>query len=163
MRIARTAAEAHLFMDLSPCRCGESRFDRRQALFDRDGQLVTRYTGACAGCGGAREFELALDDEIPRVGERLCYGGDRASQLIDPAQFLAVADAAAQRVPPDLEVAIAALDEVLKFIPPGGDAVPESAMSAAGLGLYRLEPGRFRRARLAAVRGAYLDLLARGR
>ncbi|MGH3658954.1 MAG: hypothetical protein ACRDUA_20050, partial [Micromonosporaceae bacterium] len=94
-----------------------------------------------------------------------------------PGQYLWVAEQFASSVPADpaelseaedrdeateaLEVAIAALDEVLKFIPAGGDAVPEEAFTAPeGWMIYQQEPGRFRRDRLNAVLRAYRESLA---
>ena len=56
--------------------------------------------------------------------------------------------------------AVNALQEVLKFIPPGADQVPADALfSAAGKQVCLAEPGRFRRARLEAVLGGYRDTL----
>jgi hypothetical protein len=60
-----------------------------------------------------------------------------------------------------LATALAAVDEVLKFIPPDADAVPPEAFRTyPGQTVFGREPGRFRRARLLAVREAYRDLLA---
>ena len=56
--------------------------------------------------------------------------------------------------------AVNAREELLKFIPPGADQVPADALfTAAGKQVYLAEPGRFRRARLEAVLGAYRDTL----
>ena len=60
-----------------------------------------------------------------------------------------------------MALAIGALVEVLKFIPRGADAVPEESISSdLGRKVYASEPGRFGRARLEAVIGAYRDVLA---
>ncbi|HWU90486.1 MAG TPA: hypothetical protein VN253_24645, partial [Kofleriaceae bacterium] len=69
---------------------------------------------------------------------------------------------ARQRGRTALARAIAALEEVTKFIPPGADRVPPEALfTPAGRGVYDREPGRFRIARLAAVLDVYRGLLAK--
>jgi hypothetical protein len=61
-----------------------------------------------------------------------------------------------------LLVAIAAIEEILKFVPVGQDEVPRGAFwSERGRRLRQSEPGRFRRRRLAVVRDRYRDVLAR--
>ncbi len=77
-----------------------------------------------------------------------------------PADKSALDPEAARRLRVDLATAIAALDEVLKFVPAGADAVPAEAFwSERGRAVHATEPGRFRAARLRAVRDAYADLL----
>jgi hypothetical protein len=101
------------------------------------------------------------------------FGGDEPSELLDPGQWLAYADDRARRVPADrsaldgeqrravdhaLASAVAALDEVLKFIPDGADSVPETAFfTVYGQTVHAREPGRFNAARLKAVRDSYLS------
>ena len=54
--------------------------------------------------------------------------------------------------------------EILKFIGPDDEAVPEGAFtSARGREVRDQEPGRFRRARLEAVLATYDDLLTKHR
>ncbi|MFG3709609.1 hypothetical protein [Micromonospora sp. NPDC047730] len=169
---SRTSAEAHLYMDLRPCSCGETRFARQSAVVAlEDGDLAARYTGACPTCGQPREFTFRLPAEpavAPAGGFR--YGGDEPSQLLDPGEWLRVADTYARSVPADGDAgqraratlirAVAALDEVLKFIPPGEDVVPAAACTSEwGRDLRRREPGRFRRGRLATVRDTYAGML----
>lgn len=172
---SRTSAEAHLYMDLRPCACGEARFDRQSAVVAlEDGGLAARYSGSCPTCGRARRFTFRLPAEptLPPSGG-FHYGADEPSQLLDPGEWLWVADAYARSVPAGsattdagqqaqatLLRAVAALDEVLKFVPPGADTVPASAFtSGRGRHLRRRDPGRFRRGRLAAVRDAYAEML----
>ncbi|MGH3737660.1 MAG: hypothetical protein ACRDT6_18920 [Micromonosporaceae bacterium] len=175
MLFARSAPECHLYMDLHPCRCGEAEFSPSHWL-EQDGEdLLARYEGDCGGCGTSRDFSFVLDPELPPPPP--AYGGDRPSQLIDPGEFLWVSERLASTTPDDpaelpdagereaaaelLETAIAALDEVLKFIPSDADAVPEEAFTAPeGWMVYQKEPGRFRRERLEAVREAYRRSLA---
>ena len=171
LRLARTNAEAHLYMDLHPCACGERRFARQSSVVTIDGDLASRYTGACARCGTPRVFEFRLPLEImqpPATG--VVYGGPEPSELLDPGEWLSVADDYARSVPVGtkldgdalrsarqrLAVAIAALDEVRKFAPPGAVEVPPSAFTTPfGRAMWDKEPGRFRLIRLDAVRAAY--------
>jgi hypothetical protein len=175
--LARTNLEAHLYMDLHPCACGESAFDRASAVVEAGGDLASRYSGACARCGAEREFRFRIPERIlmPIAGE-VRFGGESPSELLDAGMWLWVADRYASRYPADprrldgperrharrdLATATAAVDEVVKFIPAGGEAVPDAAFwSAQGLAVRADEPGRFYRDRLEAVRGTYQELLA---
>jgi hypothetical protein len=179
LRLARTTEEAHLYMDLHPCECGELRFPRTSAVIETsDGDLASRYTGTCPQDGAQREFTFRLPKQImmpPRDG-LVRYGGAEPSELIDPGEWLSVADAYARSVPADpaslaadgpaqaramLNRAVAAIDEVLKFIPDGEDRVPEAAFTTdRGRAAYAKEPGRFRRPRLEAVRTTYANIAA---
>lgn len=173
MLVARSAPECRLYIDLSPCSCGETAFDVRHTLRNGpDGELVAVYEGRCRRCGLPRRFTFALDPATPPPPP--AYGGPRPSQIICPGQFALVADraaAAADLVPAQspqerargreaLARALAAQEEVVKFIPPGADAVPAEAFTSwEGRELYAAEPGRFRRYRLEAVAAAYRDAL----
>jgi hypothetical protein len=177
LKLARSNAEAHLFMDLHPCGCGERRFARTSSVVTIDGDLASRYTGACARCGTARRFEFRLPPEIlqpPATG--MLYGGAEPSELLDPGEWLSVADDYARSVPVGakldgdalrtarhrLACAVAALDEIRKFAPPGAVEVPASAFTTPlGRAMWDKEPGRFRFARLEAVRNAYAQAAQR--
>jgi hypothetical protein len=180
---ARSNAEAHLYMELNPCqRCGEIEFAPGCSVRDADGTLVARYAGPCPGCGTAREFTFrlpaggypgaAVDD---RSSGDPSFGGTEPSQLIDAGEWIWVAETIARSIPGhaglpdtqraragfDLRTAAAAIDEAIKFVPPGADAVPAEALcSERGRDLYRADPRRFRRRRLEAVRQAYRNLAA---
>ncbi len=174
MLVARSAPECHLYLDLNPCRCGEAEFEPRHWLEQEGDDLVARYEGRCPGCGTSRSFSFVLDPELPPAPP--AYGGETPSRIIDPGQFLLVSEQLARHVPADpselpesereaayelLAVAVAALEEVLKFIPPEAESVPEEAFTAPeGWMLYRDEPGRFRRGRLEAVAASYREGLA---
>ena len=178
---ARSNLEAHLYMDLRPCACGEARFDRASSVVELPGGgLASRYAGSCVGCGAPREFLFALPARpAPEEPGEIRYGDAEPSELLDAGEWLWIADTYAQAVPaapqelaePErgrararLAAAIAAIDEVLKFVPSGADRVPGTAIrSARGGEVYRREPGRFRVTRLAAVRDAYLAALRRAR
>jgi len=136
--------------------------------------LVAVYEDRCDRCARSWAFEFALDPEAAPIGK---FGGDRPSQIVDAGQFLAVADAAARAVSGDVSAlddlsrqraralmlrAVAAVEEVLKFIPPGGDRVAaDSLFSAMGKQMYLAEPGRFRKSRLEVVLGVYRQAVAR--
>jgi hypothetical protein len=173
MRVARTNAEAHLYMDLHPCACGEHRFERKSAVVNHGDDLMSHYTGSCARCGAPRSFQFGLPPRIlmPQAG-RVTYGGPEASELLDPGQWIAVSDAHARRAPAspvdvdarraarhELDIAVAALEEVLKFLGPGVERVPPAAFTTPqGRAVHDAEPGRFSRLRLEAVLGAYREL-----
>ncbi|MGW7365291.1 hypothetical protein ACWGI8_18070 [Streptomyces sp. NPDC054841] len=156
---ARSSLEAHLYMDLHPCECGGSDFDRRNRLEQHGDDLVTVYEGTCRKCGRNRLFTFLMADEIPPPPP--AFGGPQPSQVIDPGEFAEVADRVSRHAglemlnSPESEhhkyrgamaYALAAVEEVSKFIPPGQDAVPASAFtSAAGKARYERDPGKFRR------------------
>ncbi|MEU1603561.1 hypothetical protein [Micromonospora matsumotoense] len=175
---ARSAHEAHLYMDLQPCGCGQGRFPRGATVLTLpDGELARRYAGPCEGCGTTREFLFRLPAGPVEVEQGFRYGGAEPSRLIDAGEWLWVAENHARGVPagaaglPEadrrrcrlrLTAAVAALDEVVKFVPPGGARVPFTAVwTALGRSVYQREPGRFRAGRLAAVRSAYAGVLRR--
>jgi hypothetical protein len=176
--IGRTNAEIHLFLELDPCVCGTSTDRWSSQLRQVGSELVAVYTTTCPHCGRARSHTFRLPEQpIPTgpEGARFQYGGQAPSQLLDPGEWLFAADRLARSVPllePDADEAArarfryalgraaAALAEVTKFAP-GSAQVPESAcFTERGRAVYRTEPGRFRRDRLAAVRDTYLRLLA---
>lgn len=175
--LARTPDEAQLAMSLSPCSCGSADFVSNVALFEIDGELVDRYSGACRSCGTHREFLFRVPPEplVPLPGE-FRFGDGTPSQLLDPGVWLAVADHYARLSPGDtsrldavgrraawqtMTRAAAAMDEVIAFIPRGAARVPENAFSSPmGRQVRDREPGRFGRARLEVVRDTYRQILA---
>jgi len=97
--LGRTSAEIHLYLDMNPCECGETSFDRTSRVHDEGGQLVARYEAACPRCGRPRRFVFRLPatpigsgDEGPEFR----YGDARPSELLDPGEWLAAADALAR-------------------------------------------------------------------
>ncbi len=179
LRLARTNEEAHLFMDLHPCECGEIRFPRSSSVIETgDGDRASQDTGTCPQDGRQREFTFRLPQQIlPPPGDgSVRYGGPEVSELLDPGEWLSVADAYARNVPADtaaidaeglacakamLTRAAGAIDEVLKFVPAGADRVPEAAfVTDRGRAAYTKEPGRFRSVRLEAVRSTYANIAA---
>ncbi len=174
--LMRTSHEAHLHMDLTPCpACGEHRFDRASAVVTLpDGDLGRRYAGRCAGCGAERAFTYRLPADP--LGAGAMYGGPEPSQLIDAAQWLQVADwyagavpAAPHKLPAEqrrvargrLAAAVAALDEVLKFVPPGTVHIPDWAVwTDGGRAARAADPDRLHAGRLGAARAAYAEIVA---
>jgi hypothetical protein len=160
--VARTNLEAHLYMDLHPCpRCRTAEFERANEVIEEPEGLASRYRGLCETCGRPRVFTFRLPEVIlPPTPGQPRYGDDEPSQLIDPGEWILVADWYARSEV--LGRAAAAVDEVLKFVPPGADEVPESAFwTERGRRAYLEEPGRFRVRRLVAVRGTYRGLADR--
>jgi hypothetical protein len=168
--IARSAIECHLYIELHPCSCSEGLEPGGHRLESRESGLVAVYSARCRRCGTTRHFEFVMDEEIVPLGK---FGGSRPSTTIDAGEFLAVADAAARQVPADvsgfdagarararalMNRAVAAIEEVLKFIRPGEESVSHEALSSTrGTAMHSMEPGRFRRSRLQAVLRAYQD------
>lgn len=162
---ARTNAEAHLFMDLRPCGCGDLEFDRQSAVIADGGTLCTRYAGPCRTCGAVRTFVFELPETIrPIRRDQVEFGGDEPSRLLDPGEWMEVADYFARLEPRTrdaFDLARAAVEEVLKLVPAGADQVPDEAFrTERGRAVRDADPGRFRRAALEASLGSYRDLLA---
>jgi type III secretion system (T3SS) SseB-like protein len=165
---ARGYDEIYLYMGLRPCVCGETEFDDRvSTTLTVDDRPAERFSGHCSGCRRFRQFTFAMPEELPELSFDIRYGGDEPSRLLDPGEWLGVAEmytsSTEQGTPPGglidddeitrayylLTSAVAALDEVLKFIPDGADAVPEGAFwSQAGHKMYEMMPDRFGRAGL---------------
>jgi hypothetical protein len=170
---ARSVNEAHLFMDLHDCAPG----NREHRLITRDGKLLAVYRGTHVQGGETLEVQFELSAaEVPAAAGGFVIGGAAPSTLLDAGEFLWLADQLAEAVPAHveglaaaarsaarlhLEKAIACLDEILKFIPPGATRVPDHAFwTPRGRAVLQTEPGRFEAARLRAVQASYEKLLA---
>jgi hypothetical protein len=180
LRLARTNAEAHIYMEMSPCgACGEHELVPDHGVIEVDGDLASRYTGRCPRCDAAREFVFRIPEQVifPDEEEPV-FGDERPSELLDAGQWLWLADLIARNTAAeptedmhpeqrrqsriDLLTAAAAVDEALKFVPARADAVPPDALwSETGRDVYEREPGRFRRRRLGVVHQTYRDLAQR--
>jgi hypothetical protein len=167
--IARTGDETLLFLELNPCPdCGSIETPWEHGLTDEDGELVISYSGICSGCGASREYFFGLP-ESESVGPFPNFGGPEPSELLDAGQWISVADSAAGSVSVDaatddeqaatvMAIARAAVEEVIKFVPPDAAAVPDDAFwTDEGRALRDGEPGRFRVERLLVVRDSYSD------
>jgi len=172
---ARSTAELDLYIAEHPCsQCGtpprEADLHVKTAV--TAGGAHHTYSGSCRKCGNPLHFEIDGPSEWPDL-PAFVYGGDQPSQLFAPDQLLAIAEREARAVPaqPDpgkptlffehsarLGRAIGLIDEVRKFIPAGGDAVPEAAFTGpAGAADRRAHADRYRRGwldqRIAELRG----------
>ncbi|MEV7803918.1 hypothetical protein AB0O28_13300 [Microbispora sp. NPDC088329] len=162
--IARSRDEAHLYLDLNPCACGSADTDWDSGLVSVEGEPVTCYEGRCAACGAEREHLFGLPEREVTPSGFPAFGGTEPSELLDPGEWLWVADLTAGNVPEGgerqaLSIARAAVEEVIKFVPPGQDEVPEDAFwSERGRAVRAAEPGRFRLDRLLVVRDTYREL-----
>lgn len=159
----RTSAEAHLYMDQHPCACGDIGFERQSAVMTDGGVLCSRYFGKCPTCGAMREFIFDLPPTQRPITNQVEFGGSDASRLLDPGEWMAISDHYARLEPgtPDnLDIARAALEEVIKFLPDGAHGVPDKAFwTERGRAVRDRQPERFRRARLLAVHDEYRRLL----
>jgi hypothetical protein len=174
MLIARSTQEAHTYMDLHACACGAAEFDRQHRLEDRDGTLVSVYEGVCSQCGRTRSFEFAMS-EGPSPAPP-AFGGPEPSQIIDPGEFLWISDrmstesglrllntplAEHRDVRPATAYAIAALEEVAKFLPEGADRIPEDRFtSKRGREVYEQDPTRFTRKEITTALELTREILA---
>lgn len=172
----RTRDEVDLYLELHPCaRCGSMEATWTATATTRESRPAYRYSGRCAECHERREFLFALPEGRTAPADagphpRSRFGGPQPSALLDPGEWLLVADwcgqaaEVAERQGDDAEAAdlrwtaVAALEEVHKFLPEAGDAVPEAAFwSTRGRTVYQRDPGRFRRRRIEVVRDFHLD------
>lgn len=180
---ARTFDEAYLYLDLRPCPCGETDFERTVSTVSEptgEAGRVVRLGGPCVGCGRLRAFTFEMPDALPDLTAEVRYGdGSGPSRLLDAGEWLGIAelfesnarDLLAEAGPIDdlteaaylAAAAVAATDEVMAFLGPGrdaDDAVPEGAFwSQAGRTILELSTERFTRGQLAAERQARLRLL----
>lgn len=176
--IARTTLESFLYMELRPCACGEPKLavSETELLQDREGNLVLRRTGSCPRCEKRRQFLFGVPEiaESGGVSWEMFFGGQSPSQIIDAGEWLELAQRLGRAVPAGrsrlpwqrrqrreaLTEAVAAMNEVLKFIPDGADAVPADAFwSDRGTAKYRAAPQEFRRGRLRVFRAGLLSSL----
>jgi hypothetical protein len=165
--VARTRDEAQLYLELHPCPdCGSIDAPWEQALIEVDGELTSSYAAICPGCDAHREYLFGLPARETPVRGWPTFGGPEPSEVLDAGQWLDVADTAASEVPADpaeagkvLAVARAAVDEVIKFVPAGADAVPQDGFwTREGRAVRDAEPGRFRLERLLIARDTYDEL-----
>lgn len=159
--IARTTTEVMLYLDLTACAgCGSDEASWRHDV----AEAALRYAGVCGHCGAEREylFSPPCDGLLDGVAT---FGGPAPSELIDAGQWLAVADSIAAEVAAvdesdaarrAMAYAHEAVREVLKFVGPTGETVPDEAFwTDAGRAERERDPGRFRVNRLLAVRDSY--------
>jgi hypothetical protein len=169
MLFARSPSECQFYMDLHPCGCSRVDFEwSHHYIRQQVGRMVSVYQGVCDGCGDHRMFEFEVSGVVVAPP---AFGGAQPSLIIDPAEFLTLSRRAAAAAPADprqlsgdaaadaldsIEMAVAALEEVLKFIPADAPAVPADAFrSDAGRAMYAHEPQQFERVWLERLLGTY--------
>jgi len=161
-------------MSLHPCACGHAQFPWQRHYLLPGEEQISVYEGECPGCGTAREFRFAVPDTL---APPFSFGGDEPSQVIDPAEFLGRYQRAMRVVPPDpgvlppaqrpryyveLRMGVAALSEVLKFIPPEETAVPAEAFTSdSGRAAYESDPDQFTRQRIEALLESHQQTLTK--
>jgi hypothetical protein len=155
--LARTPAEANLYMDVKACpSCGGNGFSGTSVVMLHDGKVYERHTGTCEECGSPREFIFRMPEEFEIRLSPTDFGGPEPSELLDPGEWMTIAEVAASpeggASKEDLAFAAAAVDEVLKFVPPDSDEIPRWAFhSRIGRDAYQSMPERYTRGRLTAI------------
>lgn len=174
-QLARTPEEARVYIALHPCECGKVGEPQDSAVIEVDGDLARRYARTCSTCGAYREFTFRLPATADLAPSGNVFGDGTPSELLDPGEWLWVADRYARAAPADttaldesglrgarrsVAAAEAAVCEVLAFVPAGADAVPAEAFrSERGRAVYEAERARFARGRLEVVRDTYREIL----
>ena len=170
---ARSHNEAMAYVVLRACRaCGEQIREIEDELAEHGDAVLTEYTTTCQRCGNTDTYRFRLPRQDPgSSGTELRYGGAEPSKIVDAGEWLAFADRVATGGPVSpaglsptecaqaasaMAAAAAAVAEVVKFIPPGEDRVPLTAIwTARGRSEFAREPGRMRRARMEVLEAAY--------
>ncbi len=162
--LARTEDEVYLYISLQPCEvCGQTGPEvRGVSSGTSDGHPIRGYETACSQCGTTRTFWFRFaETPSPSAGGRWDFGGPEPSELLDPGQWLLLADTVLADAPETMtgltesqrhelrdrvELAAAALEEVLKFIRDGEDRVsPFAFWSQPGHELQLTAAWRFER------------------
>lgn len=122
----------------------------------QDGRVYERHTGTCEECGSPREFVFRMPPEPELRLGAADFGGPEPSELLDPGEWMTVADVVAGREggasKNDLAFAAAAVEEAIKFVPADSDEIPANAFhSRVGRDAYARMPARYTRGRLTAI------------
>lgn len=142
--VVRSRDEAHLYMDLHPCdQCGSVDTTWDSALTSDEGEPARRYHGVCADCQAPREFVFRLPERpaVPGPDDAIFFGGPEPSQLLDAGEWALVSAMGIHEGSAPLTgdatedahrkqsfaLGVAALSEMVKFIPDGAEEMPESA------------------------------------
>lgn len=177
-KVARTPLEAQLFIQRHPCQCGERRGyelsdGAKLSIRRTNSGLAECYNWNCPGCQRPRAFRFALPERDLPITPDIQFGGTDPSQLLDAGEWFSIATEYAEPVERAnrgrnldldsrrwLNVAAAALDEVLKFIPPGADAPePQAFFTEEGRRIHRSEPASFQRSALEIRRDHYRQMV----
>lgn len=163
---ARSAEEADLYVDLECEAMNEVVKSRKRRKGERRRQTFWIYEARCES-GKLVEFEFeegGLPSPKPGLRRVVEFGGAQPSLLIDAGEWMKLSDRWAQAAPrslaglserarrsaiADIQRALAALDEVMKFIPRGGDQVSSaSLLSERGKAYFNKDVRRFTRSAL---------------
>jgi hypothetical protein len=176
---ARSHNEAMMFAMLRECRaCGSTDRDITDEFEVTDDGSFAEYTAFCRDCTNIDVYRFALPETDPQSGEQgVVFGGPEPSAIIDAGEWLVLSNNLAQGTPsePDgmtdqersdaalaVQTAAAAVREVVKFIEPGRERLPYSALwTDVGRKEFDRDPWRFSRPRLAVIERAYLDVAER--
>ncbi len=89
--LTRSSDEAHLYMGLHPCVCGETDFGTTSSVAEDGGGWLVRYTGRCVECGRDRSFEFRQPEHlvVPADGAWAAFWSQRGRQVRDaqPGRF----------------------------------------------------------------------------
>jgi hypothetical protein len=130
--LARTIAEASVYMLIHPCECGDpTKPSDVSGSIDWEFRATLVYSGDCPSCGTHRRFEFRRPDPGAERGRDHEIFGPGRSELLDAGEWLWVA-AMTMDSPgnPDdtVKTACAAIEQAFKFMPPGKRAIPRSAL-----------------------------------
>lgn len=100
---ARTLDEAYLYIDLRPCPCGESGFDKTATTLTLPEEpaepaggpatQVVALGGECEGCGRQRRFTFTMPATLPALDADVRFGdGSERSRLLDAGEWVGVAE-----------------------------------------------------------------------
>lgn len=176
--LARRLNEAYLYLDIQECTTCGSRLlepERTATLGEVDGQPVTWIPTVCAHCGATDEYVFRRPPKPLTADEFGRFGGAEPSELLDPGQWLLLADGLTEDIPdaPEeltgegredlrdrVEFAADAVVEAMKFLRKDDDAVSAFAFwTTQGYGMYADSRWRFERDRLAAQLDGYRQTL----
>jgi hypothetical protein len=177
---ARSVAEADLYLSLRPCpNCGSTgQVVQGFAEGTVEGDEVRWLAARCPNCAEIHRypFRFPAEPATPVDGHQR-FGGDEPSELLDPGQWLLLADAMLEDVPErpgelsaqrrqqfreQVDVAVAAVEEALKFLAEGEDSVSAFAFwSEPGHRLFTAQPWMFEREWLADLLRENQAILAR--
>jgi hypothetical protein len=178
--LARTHAEADLYLSVQPCgTCGHVGLEVRGFSSGRvDGQERRWISAGCPNCGVLAEYVFRFPARrLASTDGHRRFGGDEASELLDPGQWLLLSEAMVAELPDDprrldragrraaresIDVALAAVEETMKFLRDGEDSVSGySFWSQPGYHLFVAQPWMFERRWLASQLTELRAMLAR--
>jgi len=166
---ARTAIEASFYTTLHPCACGSGGSETsRRAVIQLDDGVGIEYSGTCRSCRRHRRFVFRGPEEDDMLSSGVPCFGTGTSDLLDAGEWLWIAelvvgagpvvDHVQQGEQAAIAIAVAAVEEALKFIPPGQHTVPDDALWSQRSRLVRVaDPGQFSRDRLVSLRDTYRE------